>query len=229
MVALARGAALAVVVLALLASTTAVALLADGDASGSNGVSGGSLDLKLAEVGNATQDGTDDEQATDAVVDTWEDRSHATDGSEAVRNALALNNSESSVAADRVNVTVGYAENDTDLGSGGNPDRTARTVEVTRFVYDGGDLLESEVSDRNANGIVDVEDLTNGTNARNLSSLSGPGPGETVALNLTLSGKADLLSGVGTGDGIDAELEIRVHAGGFAESDRARDNTLRYA
>lgn len=228
--ALAREAALAAIVVAVLAPTTTVALLADADTGGNNGASGGVLDLKLSEVGNPTQDGTVDERMADAVTDTWEDRSHAIDGSEAVENALALNNSASSVAANRVDVTVRYAENDTDLGNGGNSDETASTVEVTRFAYDGTDLVGTELTDQNGNGIVDVADLTTGANAENLSSLSGLVAGETVELSVSLSGKADLLlDGVGSGDGIDIELGIRVRAGGFAETDPSKNNTVRYA
>ncbi|WP_435177320.1 hypothetical protein [Halorussus sp. AFM4] len=225
---LVRDAALVAVVFSVLAPATAVALLTDTGAAGNNGVSGGVLDLKLSEVGPPTQDGTADERTADDVVDTWEDRSHATDGSEIVENELALNNSASSIAADRVNVTVAFAENDTDLGSGGNANATARTVEVTRFVYDGTDLVGSSLTDMNGNGIVDVADTTNGSNAENLSSLSGVGASGIVSVNASLSGRADLLSGVGSADGIDVEVRIRVHARGYADRDVSRNNTIRY-
>lgn len=226
---LVRDVAVVAVVFTVIAPATAVALLADTDVSGNNGVDGGVLDLKLSEVGAATQDSTADEQSADAIADTWEDRSHATDGSDTVENAVALNNSESSVAADRVNVTVSYVENDTDLGSGGNAYKTARTIEVTTFTYDGAELVGTELTDVNGNGIVDAEDLTNGTNAENLSSLSGVAAGETVTLEVGLSGKSGLLDSVGSGDGIDVEVRVRIHAGGFAETDPSTDNTVIYA
>jgi predicted ribosomally synthesized peptide with SipW-like signal peptide len=205
------------------------AWLTDSDASTGNTVEAGVSDLKLSEIGPATRDSTTDETRTDAVTDTWEDLSHdETLGEAPVNNTLALNNSASSLAASRVNATVSYAENDSALGSSGNPDRTARTIRVVECIYGGTDLVGSEITDENGNGRIDLEDTTMGETKRNLSSLSGVPAGGGVDLTLSFDGDRGLLTGVAGGDGLDITVEVRTHAS-FVDRDTSRDNTIRYA
>lgn len=205
------------------------AFYADAAVSQDNTVGGGLLDGKLSEVGPATQESTTDETRSDAVEDTWEDTSHATGGSETTSNVLAVNNSDSTVAAEWVNLTISYAENDSGIGAtAGNAANTTRTIEITGFTYDGTDLLASTVADENGNGRLDVEDLTLGETATNLSSLSGIGATETANVSLDLSGEAALLGGVGSGDGVDITVSITLHASSFADRDESVDNTIRY-
>lgn len=200
------------------------------DSGASTGIAmhGGVLDVKLNETGPATQDSTTDEHNVDVVTDTWEDLDHSTDGSDTVSNTLAVNNSESSLAANTVDLTVSYVENDTGLGSSGNPDDTATTIGVTAFVYNGSDLVGTELTDLNDNGKVDVHDLTSGTNAQNLSSLTGVAAGESVSLTIRLSGSAGLLDNP-SGDGIDITVDVQCADQSFRDTDVARNSTIRYA
>lgn len=221
-----------VVVCVLVAVSTApgaVALFTDGDASTANTVEGGTVDLKLSEVGPATPDSTTDETMEDAVADTWEDLNHdKTLGEPPVNNTLRLDNARSSLDANRVNATVSYAENDTTLSISGNADETARTIEINEFVYDGTDLVGAKIADENGNGRVDLEDLTLGDTRRNLSSLSGVASGSSVDMTVSFEGERDLLTGVGGGDGVDITVEIRAHAS-FVDRDVSHNNTIQYA
>lgn len=207
---------------------TTGAFLTDTDASAQNAVRGGTVDLKLNETGPASHDSTTDEHGVDVVHDTWEDLDHSTDGSSVVNNTLAVNNSASSLAVDTVNVSVSYSENDTDLGTGGNPDDTATTIGVEAFVYNGTDLVGTELTDLNGNGKVDVNDLTSGTNAENLSALSGVGAAESVSLTVRFSGSAGLLDSP-SGDGIDITLAVCGERASFVDRDTATNATIRYA
>lgn len=147
----------------------AAAFYADAAATRENAVAGGVLDVKLSEVGPATQESTTDETRSDAVRDTWEDANHATDGSETVSNVLAVNNSASDLVADRANLTISFVENDSGIGAtAGNAPNTSRTIGITKFTYAGTDLLASAVADENGNDRIDLEDLTLGETASNL-------------------------------------------------------------
>lgn len=204
------------------------AFLQDSDSSAQNPITAGTIDLKLAEVGPASHDSTTDESGADTVYDTWEDYDHSTDGSDTVNNTLTLNNSHSSLAVDTINVTVSYAENDTSLGTSGNENKTARTITIDAFVYNGTDLVGTELTDQNGNGKVDVEDLILGSNTQNLSTLDGMGPSDSVNLTVRFSGNSDVLSGPGSGDGIDIEFEIRAANATFVDRDAATDSTIQY-
>ena len=208
---------------------TVFALVTDTDASAQNTIEGGTLDLKLSEIGPATRDSTTDETRADVVTDTWEDLSHdETVDPEPVNNTLMLNNSNSSVDADRVNVSVSYTENDTSLGTSGNPDATARTIRILEFTYAGTDLVGTEITDENGNGRVDLEDLTLGDTEQNLTTLSGVAAGNAAALTISFDGDRGLLSLVESGDGLDIGIELRVHAGAD-DRDTSANNTIRYA
>ena len=216
------------VLVAVSTAPGAVALFTDGDASTANTVEAGTADLKLSEVGPTTRDSTTDETMEDAVADTWEDLTHdETLGEPPVNNTLTLDNSRSSLDANRVNVTVSYAENDSAVGTPGNADRTARTIEINEFVYNGTDLVGSKITDENGNERVDVEDLEFGDTKRNLSSLSGVASGNSVDMTVSFEGERDLLTGVSEDDGIDITIEIRAHAS-FVDRDVSSNNTIRY-
>lgn len=216
---------LVVLVVAAVASPPALAFVADTDASTGNTVEAGVLDLALTEAGPATQESTTDESGADLVTDTWEDTSHT--DSDTVNNTLVLENNRSSLAAG-VNVTVSYAERDGSLGTAGNADNTSRTVKVVEFVYDGTDLVGTEIADENGNGRVDVEDLTLGETATNLSSLPPIAAGGTANLTIALDGNVALLDGVGSDDGVDIRFDVRAEASSFGDPDRSADNTIVY-
>ncbi len=199
----------------------------DVDSAANNTVSGGVVDPKLSEAGPATQNSTTDESGTDAVRDTWEDLMHPTDGSQNVNNTVELSTTDSMLDVSSVNVTVSYAENDSG-GTGGNGDSTASTVEVVSLVYNGSELVGSELTDQNGNGIVDVEDLTNGSNADALSSLNGIPAGGNRSLHVSLSGKATLLDGVTMGDGLDVTVTFRAERSSYVDEDRSSNNTVLY-
>lgn len=205
------------------------AFFANTGSASQNAIQGGVLDLKLTESGPTNGEGsTTDESEVDTVYDTWEGTAHDSLGGDNVSNTLTLDNNASTVDATRVNITVTFAENDSSTNDGNVPN-TSRTMEVTGFKYDGTNLVGSELTDQNGNGQLDVEDLTLGSNADNLSSLSGVAADESTTLTLYLSGSADLIAGVGSGDGIDITVAIRVHASGFTDADRSVNNTIQYA
>lgn len=207
---------------------TTAAFLGDRGVSGQNRAHGGTLDVKLDETGPANQDSTTDESGADVVHDTWEDLDHSTDGSDVVNNTLAVNNTASSLDARTVNVSVSFAENDTSLGTGGNANDTATTIGVEAFVYDGTDLVGTDLTDQNGNGKVDVSDLTFGSNAANLSALSGVGSTDSVSLTVRFSGTAGLLDSP-SGDGIDLSFAVRGTRASLVDEDTAVDSTIRYA
>lgn len=208
---------------------TSGALFTDTDHAGSNGIDGGLLDVKLTEIGpTSTTESTTDEREADAVFETWRDTTHDTFGNDDVSNTLLLNNTASTVAVTRTNVTVSFVENDSDADDGNERD-TARTIEVTEFAYDETDLTNGALTDQNANNRLDVEDLTLGSNVESLSTLSGMTAGESRNLTVAFSGSAGLLTGVGSDDGIDLTVEIRVHSDGYNDADRSKENTIQYA
>lgn len=203
--------------------------LADSAVANQNVVDVGVLDLKLNETGPTNGEGsTTDETGIDVAHDTWEDTNHDALGNDVVSNTLEMNNSISTIGSERVNVSVLFSENDTDVDDGNAPN-SSRTVEITTFEFGGTDLVGSELTDQNDNGRLDVEDLTLESNAQNLSERSGLAAGASTNLTIEMSGSADLVAGVGSGDGIDLTIEIRVHAHSFTEADRSVNNTIQYA
>lgn len=211
---------------ALVAVPSSGAFYADTGASDRNAVQGESLDGKLDERGPTNgQDSTTDETGADAVRDTWEDRTHDTLGRDNVSNTLTVNNSESTLAADRVDVAVEYAENDSG-GTGGNAVNASKTLAVTAFAYAGEDLT-GMLADENGNGQLDVDDLTRGSNVDALTGLSGVAAGGTANLTVAVSGVTDLIEGVGAGDGVDVTVTITLR-NGFRDADVSTNNTIRY-
>jgi hypothetical protein len=208
------------------------AFVFDLDTSGANPVAGGTLDTKLTEDGPATQDGTTDEAGEDGIEDTWQDFEHDSPLSSdtAVNNTVRIDNTGSSLDADRVNVTVTYVENDSEGSlTSGNADETARTLVVESLTYKDTDRLGSEVVDENNDGDVDLEDLTLGQTASNLSQLSGLTASGTADLRIVIDGDRGLLSPVGSDDGLDITVTITARAGGFEDADKSRNNTIIYA
>ena len=199
---------------------------ADEDLSANNTVHGGTLDLNLAELGPANVESTVDEAGSDQLAGTWADPAHS--DNDTVYNTIELNSTQSTLSADRIALSVSYTENDTAGGTDGNVDATARTFEVRSFEYGGRELVGTTVTDENGNGIVDIEDLTHGDSATNLTSLSGLSAGETITLTLELGGDSTRSGGIGSGDGLDLALEIGAHASTFTETDRTAENTITY-
>lgn len=216
-----------IVVVAMAPIQSSVASLANTGVANQNPVHGGTLDLKLSERGPATQDSTTDELSADLVSDTWEDRAHNTLGTDNVSNTVELNNSASTLAASVVNITISYTENDSDANNG-NAVNTSRTLEVTAFSYDGNDLTNTELTDQNGNDRLDVDDLTRGSNVENLSTLPGIAAGQTTQVTIAVSGSTGLISGVGSSDGVDITVELRVQTQGFADTDHSMNNTIQY-
>ena len=207
------------------------AFVLDVDTSGANPVAGGTLDTKLTEVGPATQDSTTDEAGEDSIDDTWQDLEHDSvlNSDAAVSNTVRIDNTGSSLDADHVNVTVTYFESDGSLGTPGNADETARTLVVESLTYKGTELVGSGVVDENNNGDVDLEDLTLGETASNLSRLSGVSATATADLRVSLNGDAGLLLSVSGGDGLTITITIRAENAGFADADISKNDTIRYA
>lgn len=217
--------ALWVLLLHPVAMTSAFVL--DQDASGQNTVSGGMLDAKLSEIGPATEGSTLDEQTQDSIEETWKDTSHR--DSDDVNNTVRINNTRSSLDASRVNVTVSYVESDGALGSSGNGDETARTYVIRSVEYRNTELVGSEIVDENGNGVVDLEDMTLGETATNLTHLSGVAAGATADLHLSIDGNPGLLVSPGSEDGLNITVTIRSESSGYADRDVSQNNVIRYA
>lgn len=215
--------------LLLVGPATTGAFLFDIDASTANPLTVGTLDTKLSEVGAATEDSTTDDQSVDTATDTWEDQELSAGAlviNDVVNNTLRINNSKSDYAVETVNVTVSYVENDSD-GTSGNPDNTSSTLVVTSLEYQNTELVGSEVVDENGNGEVDVQDLTMGDTAANLSTLDGMTAGGSADLTLVIEGNRALLD-LSTGDGVDFTLKVRSTGAGFTDRDQSLNNTIIY-
>lgn len=214
--------------LALVGVPGSAAFYTDTDAADGNALDGGSLDPKLTESGPTNgYESTTDENESDVVYDTWEDTAHDTLGTHNVSNTLTISNAESTLSAEQVDIVVEYAENDSSSGDG-NSMNTSRTIVVEAFAYAGEDLTGT-LSDENGDGNLDLDDLTRGSNVDALSGLSGVSTGGTANLTVAFSGTADLIDGVGSGDGVDVTVTIRGANTGFADADVSKNNTIRYA
>ena len=223
-----------VLVIAIVATLSAVpfhqtgAQFVDSDTADER-ISGGVMDPILAQVGPATADGDTTQRDADAVTVTWADYDHDVNGGDNVSNTLELSNENATIDANALNLTVSYVENDTSDGMSGTAESTAQTIIVEEFVYGGTDLAETTLLDENGNGRLDLDDLTMADNDGNLSSLSGIEAGTARNLTIALSGRAELLDIVGSGDGIDFAVEIRAVNGSVGDDDAARRNTIQYA
>lgn len=215
------------VCLSLLVPACAAGYWQSTDAGGTGVADGGVLDPKIGEVGPSTGDGTTDERRRDSVSATWRDLHHSTVLSTPVENTLRVENGRSSLAADRVGVAVDYAESDGVLGASGNAEATARSLRVSALSYGGRDLLGPTVRDENGNGRYDLDDLTRGRTAQNLTSLPGLEAGERADLRMVLTGQ--LLGVLRAGDGIEFEVVIRPSASGFRDADASSGNVIRYS
>lgn len=223
-----------VIVIAIVATVSAAPLAhtdaryVDSEVSAGT-VSGGVLDLQLTQLGPATADSDTSQTDADAVTGTWVDYTHDTNGDDTISNTLELSNGAGTIDAETVDLTLSYRENDTDGGMSGNAESAAQTVIVDEFVYGDTDLLETEIDDENGDGRIDLDDLTRGETAENLSSLPGIDAGASRPLTISLTGRAELLDIISGGDGIDFDLAIRAVNGSVVDPDAARDNTIRYA
>jgi hypothetical protein len=218
---------------AIATAPTTVAHYTDTETSFDNPVAATVLDLKLSEVGAATEDSTTDETGADLIAETWADSNHdELLGNEPVENTLRTDNSNSAVAADSIGIEVTYVEAD-DGSTDGDVDDTASTMVLDAFSYGGTSLLGSEIADENGNGEYDVEDLTLGETASNLSHLSGLTASGTADLRIIIDGDTGLLGGlldpIGSGDGLDITVTVTARAGGFKDADESRNNTIIYA
>ncbi|WP_435334706.1 hypothetical protein [Haloarchaeobius sp. TZWWS8] len=220
--------AFAVVVVAVAVGVTPVVVASFVDTAHSDGsITGATFDLSLSEIGPATHDSTIDETDANRLSRSWADYDHATGGGTSVTNTLRVSVTGSASPSTLVIETT-FTENDSTLGSPDNLDKTAQTVVVQEFVYDGTDLVGTAVVDENGNGRVDLKDLVLGSTADNLSSLSPPVSGSPVDLQVRLSGEADLLAGVGAGDGIDIDFVMTARYGSLRDADNSTDNTIVY-
>lgn len=157
------------------------AFLQDTDRSQENALVGGTLDLKL--------DGADTATAAFGLTDA-----KPTDS--ASHNFTITN--EGDVAADHVELSFGFAENDTgvaeptdtDLYAELNGSETASLIKVTQFEYrnDSGAVVEdllSGVSDENGNGVVDLQDVQ--SQGSSLDGLPAPQPNGANATYLVIA------------------------------------------
>jgi type II secretory pathway pseudopilin PulG len=215
---------------AIATAPTTVAHYTDTETSFDNPVAATVLDLKLSEVGPATEDSTTDETGADFVDATWAD-SNQHGGllvNDPVENTLRIDNSNSAGAADSIGIDVTYVEAD-DGGTTDNVDDTASTMVLDAFSYGGTSLLGTEITDENGNGDYDVEDLTLGQTASNLSQLSGLTAAGTADLRIIIDDNSGLLGPIGSGDGLDITVTVTARAGGFKDADESKNTTIIYA
>lgn len=228
----------------LAAPGTSGAFLSDTEQATDNSVAAGTVDVKLSEVGPATENSTTDDQSVDTATATWLDSEHEDAGGgrdDVVNNTLQIEDGASSRSIGRVNLTVTYAENDSD-GPEGNADVTARSMVIETLTYRDQDLVGSVVVDENGNGHVDLEDLTLGDTADNLSTLEGFGSSTGAGLTLAINGEVSAFqgapdpgggpgggSGGASGEGIEFTVIVRCTGGGFSDADRSTDNVVIHA
>lgn len=207
---------------------TATALFADTDSTPGGSIHAGVLDLKLSEVGPASRASTTDQTQQDTVQDTIEDLNH---GSATVSNTLRIDNTQSSLPAQQVGLTVTYTDSDRkSKGTKGNADATAQTLRLSQVSYKKNSLLGSTIRDENANGRYDVHDLTLGQTKTNLAGLSGLSASGTADFRLSITGDRTLRENkVKSGDGVDITFRIEGSARSFIDADSSTSNTIRYA
>lgn len=206
----------------LLAPATG-ALFVDRDTNAGNGLQAAAVDGKLSEAGPATQNSTTDEATRDTVRDTWEDYDHANGTSDAVSNTVEVGNPDTSAGVSSVNVTASYVENDTALLNDGDPDATAKTLNVTTFSYDGTDA-RSAIADVNGNGFADIDDLS-----RQNVTLGGIAANGSASLTIEIAGDAALSGSIGGDDGIDFTLSVTLIVDpSWTDTDTSVDNTVQY-
>jgi hypothetical protein len=203
----------------------AAALFVDTNSVPAGTAQAGTLDLKLSEIGPATRASTTDERHRDAIRDTFEDANH--DGTP-IRNTLRIENTRSSLTADRIGLTVSYTESDGSGGQKGNAKNTARTIRLTRFTYKGANLLSGTIRDENANGRLDIDDLTLGQTKQNLAALSGIQAGSTADVIIEFRGDRTSGSNIKKRDGIDLTLQATGSANSFTDRDVSTSNLIRY-
>lgn len=127
-----------------------------------------------------------------------------------------------STAADHVEITLGFAENDTrnepadsGLDTELNATDTAAMIKVTTLTYNGNNLLGS-VTDANGNGIIDLADVQ--SQSGTLDNLAAPAANGNQAIDFTLGVEVANANGAFTGtdekimaDGIDIELTFTLN------------------
>lgn len=232
----------------LAAPATTGAFLSDSTVATDNSLVTGTLDVTLSEVGPATENSTTDDQSVDTARATWLDPSHEDAGGDqgdVVNNTLRIGAGGSSLAVQRVNLTVTYVENDSD-GTEANADATARSMVVETATYRGRDLVGTAIVDENGNGYVDLADMTLGDSADNLSTLQGFGAASGANLTLAIDGDTSAFrgapdpgggpggggtgggSGGAAGEGIEFTLTVRCSGAGFVDDDQSTANVIIY-
>jgi spore coat-associated protein N len=160
-----------------------MAYFQDTESSTGNTIDAGTLDLKLSDGDEFTEDG---------VSGTWT-ISNAKPG-DSVTSEVVLTNA-GSLEADHVEFGVSVDETEADGPNGNNEPDTrpssaegmAEQFEVTTMEYNETDILGNRLSDANENGIIDVGDLASGNDAE-LDGLTPPpsanGGMKSLRLNL---------------------------------------------
>jgi len=166
------------------------AYFSDTEVSASNSLSAGTLDLKTNDA--------------DGVTQTLYG-SNLQPGGAVGPSTIILKNAGSTPGA-TLGIVFAYVENDASPNTVNmTADATAAAMEVTILTYDGTNLLTS-VSDSNANGYKDVQDLKNAS----LSSLSGINAGATkdftIAVKMKSSTSSDFQS-----DGITVNMTFTLN------------------
>lgn len=199
----------------------------DVDVASGNTIQTGSFDAKLSEVGPASQLSTTDETDVDVVADTWEDHAHVNGSAETVNNTLELANPYTRATVVAVNITVTYGQNDTDTDDAvDDSEATARSITVSSFAYNGTELVGADLTDKNGNGQVDLDDAAK----TDLTGLEGIGAGTSATLTIELYGDASESDAIVGGDGIDFTLTIVCGVSpSWRDIDRSLNNTLQYS
>ncbi|WP_435177624.1 TasA family protein [Halorussus sp. AFM4] len=183
----------------------------DSDASRSNALEAGTLDVTL--------DGANGQTASFSLTNARP--------ADSTRHNFTLRN-VGSTAGNHVEVTLSFSENDTrtepsdpDLGTELDANATASHVRVTQLVYkdDSGTVIEnplSNVSDDNNNGIKDLDDVRN--QAGTLDNLRAPKPNgasETyLVIGVRIANDDDAFTGTDEdimADGVDVKITVTLN------------------
>ncbi|WP_150123188.1 hypothetical protein [Haladaptatus sp. R4] len=212
-------------------ASTAMAIFSDTDTIEGSVMQSGVLDIKLSEIGPTTHASTTDEHQQDTLHESFKDQSHGgLMGTSAVTNTLRIDNSQSTLDAEQMGINVSYTEDDGTMGMSGNAETTAKTIQLTEFTYHGSNLLTTAIRDENGNGMLDVDDLTQGQTKRNLATLSGVNAGDTADIRIGLQGDTDLLESLlQPEDGINITFKLIASSHSFTDADSTTNNTIRYA
>jgi spore coat-associated protein N len=184
------GLSIATVLMLSMVGIGVFAYFSDTEASASNSLSAGTLDLKTNDADGVTQ-----------TLNGLNLQPNGTVGP----STITLKNA-GSIPGATLGIVFAYVENDASPNTVNmTADATAAVIEVITLTYDSTNLLTS-VSDSNSNGYKDVQDLKNA----NLSALSGINAGATKNFTIAVKTRSSA-SGDFQSDGVTVTMTFTLN------------------